>query len=152
MTKYDNLFEGAHEFVADDETVVAACIASPKGWGQMMTSGGNFIAREIAARKQRRSRAAAAEAGLEVDAPMGLVLTSQRLLTLRVKQTGLGKTTSVEGLIGEVPIESVSAIVVKRFGLGKRITVTIDGREAPLEGNAGASELGDAFAGARAAV
>jgi hypothetical protein len=152
MGRDDNLFVGAHEFVVGDEEVVAACIANPKGWGQMMASGGNFIAREIAARKQRKSRAAATEAGLAIDAPMGLVLTSRRLLTLKVKQTAMGKTSSIEGLIGQVELERVSAITVKRFGLGKRITVNIEGREAPLEGNAGASELGDAFAGVQTAV
>ena len=144
----DKLSEGARGFLEPDEELLAACLGNPRGWGQMMASGGNFIAREIAARKQRKSRAAATEAGLAVDAPMALALTSRRLLTLKATVDKLGRGAGIEGVLGAVPRERVEAIEVKRFGLGRRITVTIDGREAPLEGDGGAVALAEAFAGA----
>jgi hypothetical protein len=133
------------------EELLAACAAAPRGWGQMMASGPNIIAREIAARKQRKSRARAAEAGLPVDAPMALALTSRRLLSFKISVTKMtGKPEQVEALLGAVSLDEVKAITVKRFGLGKRITVSLPGGEAPLEGNRGAGELAEAFAGAGA--
>jgi hypothetical protein len=152
MAKQDVLLDGARELLEHDEELLAACLANPRGWGQMMASGANVIAREIAARKQRKARAAAEEAGLVVDAPMGAALTSRRLLTFKVELSKLGKVSAVGDLLGAVPRERVESVEVKRFGLGRRITIKIDGREAPLEGDGGAPALADAFAAGPAAA
>lgn len=152
MAAQDVLVDGARAHLEPGEELLAACLANPRGWGQMMASGANIVAREIAARKQRKSRAAAEAAGLTVDAPMAAALTSRRLLTFKVELNKLGKVASVGEQLGAVPRERVEAIAVKRFGLGRRITITVDGREAPLEGDGGAPALAEAFAAGPAAA
>lgn len=68
MAAQDVLVDGARGHLEPGEELLALCLANPRGWGQMMASGANIVAREIAARKQRKSRAAAEAAGLTVDA------------------------------------------------------------------------------------
>ena len=102
MAAQDVLIDGARGHLEPGEELLAACLANPRGWGQMMASGANIVAREIAARKQRKSRAAAEAAGLTVDAPMAAALTSRRLLTFKVEQNKLGKVSGVGDLLGEL--------------------------------------------------
>jgi hypothetical protein len=146
MAAQDVLVDGARGHLEPGEELLAVCLANPRGWGQMMASGANIVAREIAARKQRKSRAAAEAAGLTVDAPMAAALTSARLVTFKVELNKLGKVSAAGELLGAVPRERVESIEVKRFGLGRRITIKVDGREAPLEGDGGAPALAEAFA------
>jgi hypothetical protein len=152
MAAQDVLIDGARGHLEPGEELLAACLANPRGLGQMQGSAGNPIAREIAARKVRKSRAAAEAAGLAVDAPMGAALTSRRLITFKVEQSKLGKVAGVGDLLGAVERERVESIQVKRFGLGRKITIKVDGREAPLEGDGTAPALADAFAAGPAAA
>jgi hypothetical protein len=152
MGAQEVLVEGARRYLEPGEELLAACLGNPRGYGQMTGSAGNPIAREIAARKVRKSRAAAEGAGLTVDTPMALALTSRRLLTMGAELSKLGKVAAIGELLGAVPRESVEAIEVKRFGLGRRITVKLNGREAPLEGDGDAPGLAEAFAAGPAAA
>jgi hypothetical protein len=101
------------------------------------------------ARKQQRSIAAADEAGLVIDNPMALVLTSQRLLTFKISTPILGHGGQIRALLGGLPLDAVDSLEVKRAGLGRKITITIAGTAVDLEAAAGADELAAAFEGAR---
>jgi hypothetical protein len=151
-SRYEEKFkQGAAPFLDADEEVLSAFIAQPKGRGQAM-SGGGMIASELGARKARKARAAADEAGLVIDAPMALAVTQRRLLTLKISSPVLGRGGEVKELLSAVPLDEVDSIEVRRFGLGKRITVTVRGVAVELEGAAGANELADAFDAAKTAA
>jgi hypothetical protein len=83
---------------------------------------------------------------------MALAVTPRRVLTLKISSPFLGRGGEVKELLSAVPIESVDAVNVRRFGLAKRITVTVNGRNVELEGNVGATEFGEAFEQAKAAA
>ena len=150
-SKYiDKFAAGAAEYLEPGEEVRAALIAQARGRSQRITAAGtSFAVSEMGARKQQRSIAAADEAGLVIDNPMALVLTSQRLLTFKISTPILGRGGQIKALLGDLPLDAVDSLEVKRAGLGRKITITIAGTAVDLEAAAGADELAAAFAGAR---
>lgn len=150
-SKYTEKFAAAAgEHLEPGERVLTALIAQARGRSQRVTAAGSSLAAsEMGARKQQASMAAADTAGLAIDNPMALVLTDRRLLTFKISAPILGRGGNVKALLGGVPLDRVDGLEVKRVGLGRRITVTVEGIAVDLEAAAGADELSDAFAAAR---
>src|SRR4051812_22538778 len=127
--------DGAQQYLEDGEEVLVACIAQAKGYTKMMVSGLDLGRREVG-----RSSAAAKESEVKVDNPMALVLTEQRLLTLKIGMPiGLGIGGKVKELLTAIPLSEVDSIAVKKIALRQNVTVTVRGVEIPLETNAKAS-------------
>jgi hypothetical protein len=136
------VIDGAEPFLEAGERVLAGIVAQARGHTTAAASGG-IIAREIGHHKAGKQTAAAADAGLVVKSPMGLVVTDRRLLTLAISMPwGFGLGGNVKELLSAVPIEDVQDIEVKRLGVGKKITLTVRGTEFKLEAGAGADAQG----------
>jgi hypothetical protein len=130
--------EGVQPFLEDGESVVASCIAQAKGFSRMMVSGLDLGKSEVG-----RASREAATAEVKVDNPMALVLTDQRLLTVKISAPiGLGIGGSVKELLTAIPLTAVDAIRVKRIALRQNITIVVQGVEIPLETNAKANAGG----------
>lgn len=137
---------GAAQFLEPGEEILAALIGQPRGHTQQVAG-----ARNLGAAQTRRVHAAAAEAGLRVEAPMALAITGRRLLTLRISTAvGLGIGGTVQELLSAVPLADVEAIEVKKLLAGSRILLTVRGQEIRLECNAAANAKGVAAAFERA--
>ncbi|MEX2197082.1 MAG: hypothetical protein WD844_17555 [Thermoleophilaceae bacterium] len=156
----DKIKEGATPFLEQGEEVLAAIVARPRGWTQAGASAGGgalagVIGGAIGGKKQQNNVDAAEESGFGLASPMALVVTSRRLLSLKVTApVGLGIGMKVQELVSAVPIGEVDSIEVKRLGVGKAVTVTIRGVPFVLEVGAGANVKGvaDAFESAKAAA
>jgi hypothetical protein len=133
MSRYERkVKDGAQPFLEDGEEVLAAVIAAPRGY--MQTMAGSI---RLGAHQQGQHGAAAADAGLRLEAPMALALTQRRLMTLNVgTPIGLGIGGKVKRPLSAVPIEDVDSIVVKRVAIGFTITLTVRGVAFKLEANA----------------
>lgn len=142
---------GAAPFLEEGEVVLGAMVAQPQSRRRPVAAGG-LIASEIAVRTQRGARFGAEAAGLVVDAPMALVITQRRLLTLQIGTPVLGRGGAVKRLMSAVPLTDVDAFEVRGVGLAKQITVTIRGIDVELEGAAGANQLEDAYEQAKVAA
>jgi hypothetical protein len=156
-SRYAETFkEGAKQYLEPGEEVLAAFICQPRGRTMARSAGPNLIAtavvRQIGARKLREARASADEAGLVVSAPMVLAVTQRQLLTLKISTPMMGRGGEVKELLSAVALADVEEVEVKRFGLGRRISVTVRGVAVLLEGAVGANEFLDAFNAAKAAA
>jgi hypothetical protein len=154
-SRYEEKFkQGAKAYLEPGEEVLAAFICQPRGRTQARSAGPNLIAtavvHQVGARKLRQAHARAEEAGLAVAAPMVLAVTRRRLLTLRISTPVMGRGGDVQELLSAIPLADVDSIEVRRFGLGKRITVVVRGVAVWLEGAIGANEFLDAFNAAKA--
>lgn len=148
------VIDGAAQFLEPGEQVLAGIVAQARGT-TLAKAGGGIIASEIGARKAGREHSAAAEAGLVVGSPMGLVVTDRRLMTLGITMPwGLGLGGSVKELLSAVPISDVERFEVKRLGVGRSMTLEVRGTEFKLEAGAGADVQGiaDAIERTRGAV
>lgn len=139
--------EGAAPFVEDGEEVLAAIVARPRGSLQASGVAGSGAARTISAalgqKKLAQNVAAAEDAGFELPNPVGLAVTSQRLLALDVTApVGLGIGMKVKGLTSTVPVTEVDSIEVKRLAVGTTVTVTVRGVPFVLEVGPGANTKG----------
>jgi hypothetical protein len=133
-SRYEEKFkEGARPYLEAGEEVLAAFICQPRGHGPARAFG-------------------AAGVGLVVSAPMVLAVTQLRLLSLKITTPVMGHGGDVQRLLGAVPLADVDAVEIRRFGLGKRITVIVRGDVVRLDGVIGASEFLDAFTAAKAAA
>jgi hypothetical protein len=152
-SRYEDKFkEGARQYLEPGDEVLAAFICQPRGRGQTMASAGNLIAQQVGARKMRQALASAEAAGLMVASPMALAVTGRQLLTLKISMPVMGRGGEVKELLSAVPLSDVDSVEVKRFGLGKRITVTVRGVPVLLEGAVGLNEFLEAFNAAKAAA
>jgi hypothetical protein len=149
------IIDGAEQFLEPGERVVAGAIAQARGHTLVAAGGaGSMAAREIGLRKTGKQTDAAADAGLVVASPMGLVATDRRLLTLKISTPwGLGLGGNVKELLSAVPIGEVERAEIKRLGVGRVLTLTVRGVEFKLEAGAGADVQGIADAiGAQSGV
>jgi hypothetical protein len=74
---------------------------------------------------------------------MALALTGRRLLVLSISQpVAMGKGGEVKELVSAAPLTDVESIEVKRFLVGKTVTVTVCGVSFKLEAGAGADAKG----------
>jgi hypothetical protein len=125
----ERLREGAARYLEPGEELLAVLICQPRG---------------------RRARAD--EAGLLVSASMAMVVTRRRLLTLKISRPAIGRGGELRQLLGAVPLSDVDSVEVKRFGLGKRITVVVRGVPVLLDSTLGTSAFAEAFNCAKAAA
>jgi hypothetical protein len=148
----DKIKEGAAPFLEQGEDVLAAIVARPRGWTQAGASAGGgavagIIGGELGRKKQQKNVDAAEESGFGLASPMALVVTSRRLLSLKVTApVGLGIGMKVQELVSAAPIGEVDSIEVKRLAMGKTVTVTVRGVPFVLEVGAGANAKGVADA------
>lgn len=154
MKQGQKVADGAASYLEPGERVLVGLVAQARG-ATTARVGGNLVANEIGARRAGKQTAAAQDAGLVVQSPMGLALTNRRLMTLRISTPwGLGLGGSVKELLSAVPIEAVEAVEVKRLAVGRRITLVVRGTEFTLETGAGgdADALRDALDAERPAL
>lgn len=132
----DKVKSGAAAYLEPGEDVLAAVIARPRGW--TMQAGGP-VTLGIAGRKMGESTAAGASAGLTLASPMALLVTTQRVMVLKIgSPIGMGIGGAVKELVSSLPISAIDEIKVSRLALGKVITVIAGGQEVKLEVNAAA--------------
>jgi hypothetical protein len=90
-------------------------------------------------RQKDRVAEAAGQAGFVLEAPMGLALTTKRLIGLRISNpVGMGIGGEVKQVLSTVPLADVDGIEAKRLLLGSILTLTIRGTSMKLEAGAGA--------------
>ena len=134
---------GAERFLAPGETVVRSLVAVAKG------------ATHHAETQQAASAPAdegAGRARVRLAPQVGLVLTTRRLLTLRISTSyGFGHGGEPQELLGAVPLADVDDIVVRRMLFRQTITVTVRGEHVRLDANSLACgrELAEALVRAR---
>lgn len=139
----EKIAKGAQPFLEPGEEVRVALVAAARGYTQAAAGSMN-----LGAHQQGKAGAAAADAGLQIASPMGVALTNQRLLTLRIgTPIGLGIGGAVKELLSAVPLADVDSIEVKRLALGFTIALTVRGSTFKLEANAasGAPALAELF-------
>ena len=140
--------EGAAPFLQEDEQVLAAIVARPRGWTQQNASpGGGLVAGMVGgamgAKKQQENVAAAEDSGFEITSPMALAVTDRRLLCFKISNpVGLGIGGDVKELVSEAPLSAVDSIEVKRLAVGKTVNVSVRGTPFVLEVGAGANAKG----------
>ena len=146
----DRIKELAQPFLDDGEQILAALTAAPRGKTTQMAAGG--IGSMIGASQAGKNVKAAAGSGIVVSGSMAVVLTTARLLTLKVKISATGQVTEVREVLSAIPRSAIESMEAKRFGLGGVLTITVPGGEpVKLECKVGdAREIADAFAGATA--
>lgn len=127
----DNLQAGARNYLEPGERILGALIASVRGHQQAMAGG---IAGMVGGSRAAKARRAVDSAQITLASPMGLVWTTERLLTLRTAGRG-----AVKELLNAFPLASVDSIEVKRVGLGAAVTITISGVPVRLESRVGAA-------------
>ena len=142
-------------FLEEGEEVRAVLIARPRGWTQSMAGGVQTlgVSAVIGGRKQQKARGGAEDAGIQLASPGAVVLTQNRLLTVKTGEAlGMGKGGSVKEVLSAVPISEVDSIKVKRLLLGYVVTLKVRGSEFKLEANAaaGAKPMAEALDRAKA--
>jgi len=145
---------GVGQFLEPGETALAALTAQAKGVSAARgTAAGvagvaGVATSEVLGKKPGKEHASAADVGLDISAPMALVITDQRLLTLRTgTPIGMGLGGGIKNLLSAVPVTDVESIETSRAGMAKRVALTVSGITSNLEYNAGAStdEFADSF-------
>jgi hypothetical protein len=127
------LREQGPRFLEPDEQVLAAFQAKPRGSGAA-TGAGGLGAQAVGGAWARKSRTAAAGAGLQLTSPMALALTDRRVAVFGGDTSmGTGKFTGITELVSSVPLGEVESIRIKRLLVGKTVTVNLQGGEVKLE-------------------
>lgn len=140
--------EGAAPYLEQDEEVLAAIVARPRGWTQSNASPGGgaaagLVGGAIGGKKQQQNMAAAEDSGFEITSPMALAVTDKRLICFKISNpVGLGIGGDVKELVSAAPLSEVDSIEVKRLAVGKTVTVTVRGTPFVLEVGAGANAKG----------
>ena len=155
MGRQENkLRQGIEELLDEGEELLGACIVAPRGFTKQTVAAAVPAApNAMGSREQQRAGAAAGDAELRLAAPMGLAVTSRRLLTLEIGQPiGFGIGGKVRGILSSVPVAEVNSIAVKQIALRKNIVLTVRGSAIELEANAaaGTKELVEALDQAKA--
>ena len=129
----------AQQFLDDDEHLLAAFQAQPRGTGVARAPAGGALVQAatgaIGQKWAKGSRDEAAHAGLTLVSPMVLGLSERRLLVLtgKKKSLGTGKIMEIDELISSVPLGEVNSIEVKRLLVGKTVRIGMNGGEVKLE-------------------
>ena len=148
----DKVKSGAAPYLEPGEEVLAAVIARPRGW--TMQAGGP-VTLGIAGRKMGDADAAGTSAGLTLASPMALLVTTARVMVLKIgSPIGMGIGGAVKEFVSSLPTSEVDEIKVSRLALGKVITVIVGGEEIKLEVNAAAdaSGIAESFTKTKAAA
>ena len=144
------LRDGAQQYLEPGEEILAALVAQARGKTQQIAGS-----LHVGAHQMGKHAGAAADAGLQVDSPMALVLTNKRLMTLKIgAPIGLGIGGAVKDFLSAVPVSDVDSIEPKRLVSGYSIHMTVRGSEFKLESGAGsgAKELPELLARAKTAA
>jgi hypothetical protein len=150
----DKIIAGVAPMLEAGEQPLAALVAQPKGTTKGVAGTGALgaVAGSAMGGNERRNAHEAAEAaGLVLGSPCALVLTNQRLLTVKIgAPIGMGLGGKVKEVLSSVPVADVAAIETKKVALRQNITLHVRGEAIPLEANAAAS--GEAMASALASL
>lgn len=129
----------AQPFLDDDEHLIAAFQAQPRGTGVARAPAAGALAQATAGAIGQKwvkgSRDEAANAGLQLVSPMILGLSERRLLVLtgKKKSLGTGKIMEIDELVSSVPLSEVESIQVKRLLVGKTVRIGTREGEVKLE-------------------
>lgn len=152
MSKQETkIIEGVRPHLAPGEEPLVAIVAQPKGTTKAAAGRGALGAggAALGGGERRAANQAAAGAGLVLSSPCAVVLTGQRLLTVKISAPiGLGMGGKVKEVLSSVPIADVAGIDVKKIALRQNIILHVRGESIALEANAAASgnELASTFA------
>ena len=155
MSKQETkIIEGVLAHLEPGEQALVAIVAQPKGTTKSVAGAGALGAAGAAmgGGERRAANEAAAGAGLVLSSPCAVVLTGQRLLTVKIgAPIGLGLGGKVKEVLSSVPIAEVDGIDVKKVALRQNITIHVRGESVSLEANAAASakDLASTFASLR---
>ena len=143
MSKQETkVMEGMRPHLAAGEEPLVAIIAQPKGTTKAAAGAGALGAAGAAmgGGERRAANESAAGAGLVLASPCAVVLTPQRLLTVKIgAPIGLGLGGKVKEVLSSVPIADVAGIDVKKIAMRQNITIHVRGESVALEANAAAS-------------
>jgi hypothetical protein len=129
----------AQPFLDEDERLIAAFQAQPRGTGVARAPAGGALVQAttgaIGQKWVKGSRDEAANAGLQLVSPMVLGLSERRLLVLtgKKKSLGTGRIMEIDELVSSVPLGEVESIQVKRLLVGKTVRIGTRGGEVKLE-------------------
>jgi hypothetical protein len=153
MSKQENkVIEGVRPLLDPGEEPLVAIVAQPKGTTKGAAGAGALgavVGSGLGGRERRAAHEAAAGAGLVLSSPCAIVLTRQRLLTVKIgAPIGMGLGGKVKEVLSSVPIAAVAGIEVKKVALRQNITLHVGDETIALEANAAASgnELAAALA------
>ncbi len=138
----DKVIEGVRPHLAPGEEPLVAIVAQPKGTTKAAAGAGALGAAGAAmgGGERRAANDAATAAGLQLSSPCAIVLTRQRLLTVKIgAPIGLGLGGKVKEVLSSVPISDVVGIDVKKIALRQNITLRVRDETIALEANAAAS-------------
>lgn len=143
MSKQEQkVIDGVRPMLEPGEEPLVALIAQPKGTTKG-TVGGSVLGNAgeaMGGRARREADEAAAAADLVLSTPCALVLTSRRLLTVKIgAPIGLGLGGKVKEVLSAVPISEVDGVDVKKIAMRQNITLRARGQTIELEANAAAS-------------
>lgn len=143
MSKQETkIIEGVRPHLAAGEEPLVAIVAQPKGTTKAAAGAGALGAAGAAlgGGERRAANEAAEGAGLVLSSPCAVVLTRQRLLTVKIgAPIGLGLGGKVKEVLSSVPIADVAGIDVKKVAMRQNITLHVRGESIALEANAAAS-------------
>src|SRR3954447_15465329 len=141
----EQIREHAQAFLEPGEETLAAMSASPRGRNTAMAAGGagSMIGYKMVSGQVKKAE----QLGLKVESNMLVVLTDQRLLTMKVKYSMGGTITAFNEVLSAIPLSQIESIEAKRAGLAGVLIITGHGSEPfKLECQVGrARKLVDAF-------
>jgi hypothetical protein len=143
MSKQETkIIDGVRPHLAAGEEPLVAIVAQPKGTTKAAAGAGALGAAGamLGGGERRAAHDAASGAGLVLASPCALVLTSQRLLTVKIgAPIGLGLGGKVKEVLSSVPLSEVAGIEVKKVALRQNVTLHVRGESIQLEANGAAS-------------
>jgi hypothetical protein len=155
MSKQESkIIDGIRPHLEPGEEPLVAIVAQTKGTTKAIAGAGALGAAGAAlgGGERRGAHDAASGAGLVLASPCAVVLTPQRLLTVKIgAPIGLGLGGKVKEILSSVPLAEVAGIEVKKVALRQNITLHVRGESVNLEANAAASgnDLASTFAALR---
>jgi hypothetical protein len=129
----EQIRDRARPLLDDDEEVLAALVASPRGSNTAAQLG---VAGAIGNKWAGKHKDAADASGLEIHRNMVVALTRTRLLTMKVTISMMGAVKEVTEISSSLPISAVDTIESK----WNVLTITIAGTPIKLEANPGRSK------------
>lgn len=143
MSKQESkIIQGIGPHLQPGEKPLVAIVGQPKGTTAAVAGRGALGAGGglMGAGQRQAAHGAAAAAGLVLEAPCAVVLTTQRLMTVKIgAPIGLGLGGKVKAVLSWVPITEVAGIDVNKRGLRQNVTIHARGASIALESNAAAS-------------
>jgi hypothetical protein len=145
MGQLEEIQRHGDSFLEDGEELLFALTAAPRGRTTAVAGGG--IAGMIGDKMVSGVHKKGENVGLRVESNMVVAITPQRLLTLKVGISAMGKVTAVKEVMSSIPLSEVDSVEAKRMGLGGTLSLGVrGGAPVKLECQVGrARQLVDAF-------